>query len=233
MAILAQKATLMAHVTIVASTPFNFLFAFVWIRRFRLLLILLVVGILFASGLIDIDLPAWADVKEKVIIGSGTVVVLWVLGGLLTVVDHIRFDGWTDDGPDGAIHFAHSYCDAILKGNAATAAEMCAPSMAKDSTDFSIQLDAILKEIGDARVPVTAEDLGTVDHVLFRLLIPYLNQIKPAPSEFVAFVPVVPDSDVPVGSPISVIQLLIAAPFGKFEVAETSVASLIRPPILT
>jgi uncharacterized protein (DUF58 family) len=106
MAILARKATLMAHVVIVASTPFNFLFAFFWIRRLWLLLMLLVVCTLFASGLLDIDLPAWADVREKVIVGSGTVVVLWVLGGVLTVVDHFRFDGWTDDGPDGAVHIA-------------------------------------------------------------------------------------------------------------------------------
>lgn len=197
------------------------------------MLLIIVGGLLCISGLIDINLPRWADIKNEVTIFSGIVVVLWVLSGVLTAVDHFRFGGWIDDGPTGADQFASSYCHAVIEGNDDIAAEMVAPYLAKNFTDFSERLQAIRRELGNAKTQVTADALGTVDHVFFRALLPNLRQLEVAPSAVVAFVPIVSDVDVPVGSPIKVIQLLIAVPFGKFEVIESKVVETTRPQILT
>ena len=115
------------------------------------MLLIIVGGLLCISGLIDINLPRWADIKNEVTIFSGIVVVLWVLSGVLTAVDHFRFGGWIDDGPTGADQFASSYCHAVIEGNDDIAAEMVAPYLAKNFTDFSERLQAIRRELGNLR----------------------------------------------------------------------------------
>lgn len=159
-------------------------------------------------------------------------VFLWVLSGVLTIADHIRFDGWTDEGPKGAVQFASSFCNALIDGNDDVAAEMAASFLTKNTAEFRTRVQSIRSELGDAKTLVSAEELETVDHVLFRALVPNLRQQELALSDFVAFVPVVRDPNVPVGSPIKVIQLSITSPFGNFEVIDTKVVETSRPPIL-
>lgn len=185
-----------------------------------------------ASGLVDMNLPRWADIKDEVTIISGVIISLWFLSGVLSLVDHLRFDGWTDDGPKGAVQFASSFCNAVIQGNDDKAAEMAAPFLTKNTLEFKSRLQSIRSQLGGAQTQVTSDDLDTVDHVLFRDLVPNLGQLDLAPTDVVAFVPVVEELNVSVGSPIKIVELSIALPFGKFEVIDFNVVEISRPPIL-
>jgi hypothetical protein len=233
MAMVFQRATLFSHLKVVITTPFAFLMGFAWLKRSNILF-LLIGGLLLAGfGVIQIGLPKWEDVSFGLIVFSLMVMFLMTMATVLTSFDHLRYGGWTDDGPTAAIDVANRFADAVIAGDRDAATRVCTAEFTGDGSAFTRRLQMLRDKLGDAAKTVTSADLETHDYVIFRQVIPKLKTLAAGRSDVVAFVLTVPHLDIPVGSTIKTVQLLISTDCSEFQVAEADVIAVSRPEILT
>lgn len=143
--------------------------------------------------------------KNQLIIGGLCICFLWFVAIILTVFDHFRFRDWTHDpGPQSLTSVAKESLNSLTRNDPEKAAKYLDAGVREKSRD---SLSDWHLKFCDAVTAVKTADLGTVDEVMFRAVLPRLRDLSLNPDEVLVLTPMVDSLSIAVGAPMKIALL--------------------------
>jgi hypothetical protein len=229
MALVIKHSTLTSRLYEILITPFVFIGFGLFTRWWVFALLAVICVTLWATGAMQFAVPKIAEFKEELIIGSLCICFLWIVATMLSIFDYFRFRGWTHaPGPQPLTSRAEEFL-AKLVGDQSEDASRILDTQLRDK--YRGYLRDWRHELGAATTVVNADQLSTVDEMIFRATLAKMKDMSLAKNDVFLAIPVIETLDIPVGGPMK-IALFLMRPEICDDIQDFRVLEIARPRIL-
>jgi len=226
MSLAIKHATLASRLYEILITPFVFV-GFLLVTRWWVFALMAVICVtMWATGVMQFAMPKIAEFKDELIIGCLCICFLWFVATLLSIFDYYRFRGWTHSpGQDPLASRTREFLIKLIGDQ---------PEEALKLLDTRIQdrcrgnLREWRNELGSATTVVDADQLGTVDEVIFRAALSKMKDRSLANDEIFFAIPLIETLKIPEGGSMK-IALFLMRPEICDDIQDFGVLEVARP----